>query len=86
MMERYQVDQLKDMRKWSDEDATLSAYEGWCISNTSKNNIVICKLDLAYKFESDDEATLYVMDQFLNGSALAAKAIKYILNGEYENV
>lgn len=85
-MKWYQIDQLNETKDWIEEDDNLAAYEGWCISETSKGNIVICKLDLAERFQSDQEAVLFVMSQYLKGSGLAAKAIKYILNGDYEIV
>ena len=41
MMKDYQIDQLNEMGKWSDEDSIMAAYEGWCITNTSVDNAII---------------------------------------------
>ena len=83
-MEEYQIQQLKDIKTWTDQDSHMAMFEGWCITNTSKENIYIAKLDLAGKFENDEDAAIFVMDQFLKGNGLAAKAIYYLLTAHYE--
>lgn len=83
-MKKYQKESLIDIKAWTKEDAGMANFEGWCISNTSKNNIVISRLDDAKRFKDDEEASLFVMDQFLKGNGLAAKAIYYLINGLYE--
>ena len=83
-MQDYQEEQVTLMKTWTDSDATMAMYEGWCITNTSQGNTAIARFDEACVFKDDFEAARFVMHQFLNGSGLAAKAIYYLIAAHYE--
>ena len=83
MME-FKIDQIHLMKKWTEQDAAMSAYEGWCVGITSKGNLVIQRVDEAVMFEDDDAAVDFVFKQFMLGSGLAAKAILAIITAKHE--
>ena len=83
-MNKHQIEQLAQMKDWTENDAIMAMFEGWCITNTSQDNIVIARFDQSEVFKTDYDASIFVMSQFLGGSGLAAKAIYYLINGNYE--